>query len=241
MGNKWQARLGGRCLPRALKRARFVIPNNKSEEYRCYMRDHTLICKFVGFWPTEKDLARWIQQRWKPKGHIDLKLGAKGFFTVIFANLEDKERIFEGGSYLLKNTGLFMRHWEDSYSPHQEKMLAAPVWVRLFGLPIESWDPEILEGISNAIGSLAKVSESTKRGRYTSYVRICVYMNISDPLPEYIELEYHDEIWQQPMDYEHIPFRCRRCHEYEHLFKLCPLNVGEETTRKAEVERRRIE
>ena len=44
------------------------------------MRDHAFICKFRGFWPSEKDLAKWIQQRWKPKGHIDLKLGAKGFF-----------------------------------------------------------------------------------------------------------------------------------------------------------------
>lgn len=97
MGNQWQARLGGRCLPGALKKPRFVILNNKLEEYRCYMRDHALICKFVGFWPVKNDLARWIQQRWKSKGHIDLKLGAKGFFTVIFANIEDKERILEGG------------------------------------------------------------------------------------------------------------------------------------------------
>jgi len=49
MGNQWQARLGGRCLPRALKKPSFMIPNNKLEEYRCYMRNHALICKFVGF------------------------------------------------------------------------------------------------------------------------------------------------------------------------------------------------
>jgi len=103
-----------------------MIPNNKLEEYRCYMRDHALICKFVGFWLAEKDLAKWIHQRWKPKGHIDLKLGAKGFFTVIFSNLEDKERIFEGGPYFMNNASLFMRQWEDRYNPDQQKMLAAP-------------------------------------------------------------------------------------------------------------------
>ena len=66
-------------------------------------------------------------------------------------------------------------------------------------------------------------------------------MNIAEPLPEYIELEYHDEIWQQPIDYEHIPFRCRRCHEYENLFKQCPLNKEEETPRNQGEEQRRIE
>lgn len=164
--------------------------------------------------------------------HIDLILGAKGFFTVIFANLEDKERIFEGGPYFMNNIELFLRHWEDSYNPDHEKMIVAPIWVRLFSLPMEFCDPDMLEGIGNIVGTFVKVAESTKRGKYTSYARICVYMNIAEPLPEYMELEYHDEIWQKPMDYVHIPFRHMRCHEYGHLYKHCPLNNDEETTRK---------
>lgn len=129
------------------------------------MRDYALICKFVGLWPSEKDLSKWIQQRWKPKGHIELKLGAKGFFTVIFSNIEDKEKILEGGPYFMNNGGFFIQHWEDCYNPDKEKMLAAPVWVRLFRIPMEFWDPEILEWIGNVIGSFAKVAESMKRGR----------------------------------------------------------------------------
>ena len=39
----------------------------------------------------------WIKQQWKPKGDVRLHLGAKGFFTVVFSNLEDKDRIFDGG------------------------------------------------------------------------------------------------------------------------------------------------
>lgn len=43
------------------------------------------------------------------------------------------------------------------------------------------------------------------------------------------------------MDYEHIPFRCRICHEYCHLYIQCPLNVAEETSRKQEEGKRRKE
>lgn len=241
LGSRWQARMGGRCLPRAQKKPRYVIPNNKLEDYRYYMKDHALICKFIGFWPSERDLSKWIQLRWKPKGHIDLKLGAKGFFTVIFANLEDKERIFEEGPYFMNNAGLFMRDWEDRYNPDAEKLLAAPIWVRFFGLPSEFWHPEVLEGIGNSIRAFVKVAESTKRGKYTSYARICVYMNIAEPLLEFVEVEYHDEIWQQPIDYEHIPFRCCRCHEYGHLFREFPQNREGEATRILEEEKRVLE
>eukprot|EP00253_Pinus_taeda_P004844 PITA_04844 len=141
----------------------------------------------------------------------------------------------------MNNAGLFMRHWEDRYNPDAEKLLAAPIWVRLFGLPMEFWDPEILEWIGNSIGAFFKVAESTKRGKYTSYARICVYMNIAKPLLEYIEVEYHDEIWQQPIDYEHIPFRCRRCHEYGHLYRQCPQNREGEAKTILEEERRKAE
>eukprot|EP00253_Pinus_taeda_P004060 PITA_04060 len=111
----------------------------------------------------------------------------------MFSNLEDKERVFEEGPYFFNNLGLFMRHWEEFYNPDKEKMLATPIWVRLFGLPIEFWDLEILEGIGNSIGTSVKVAETTRR-----------------------------------VDYEHIPFCCRRCHEYGHIFKSCPLNANGE-------------
>lgn len=120
-------------------------------------------------------------------------------------------------------------------------MLATPIWVRLFGLPVEFLDPEILDGIGNTIGDFVKIAEAMKRGKYKSYAILCVYMNIAEPLPEHIELEYHDEIWQQPIDYEHIPFRCQKCHEYGHLYKQCPLNKEEEFIKKKEEQQRETE
>jgi hypothetical protein len=50
-------------------------------------------------------------------------------------------------------------------------------------------------------------------------------MNISKALPGTVTLEYQDEEWAQTIDYEHIPFRCRKCHEHGHLFRDCTLNV----------------
>lgn len=48
LGVEWQAKIRGQCLPRALNKPRFVILPNKLEEYRGYMKDHALICKFIG-------------------------------------------------------------------------------------------------------------------------------------------------------------------------------------------------
>ena len=73
------------------------------------MEGYCLIGKFVGIWPNERDLIRWIQLVWKPKGHYDLQLGAKGFFAIIFLNKEDRDIILEGGPYFFFLAGLYLR------------------------------------------------------------------------------------------------------------------------------------
>jgi hypothetical protein len=84
------------------------------------------------------------------------------------------------------------------------------------------------EAIGNKIGKYVKTSEETLKGRYTSYARICIKMDVSGALPEAIILEFRDEEWIQSIDYVQILFRCRRCHEHGHLLTECPLSKNQE-------------
>jgi len=53
--------------------------------------------------------------------------------------------------------------------------------------------------------------------------RILVSLDLSKGLAKKINLQYKDYVFEQILDYEHLPFRCHRCHEYGHLAKDCPL------------------
>ena len=75
------------------------------------------------------------------------------------------------------------------------------------------------EAIGNKLGKYVKTLEATLEGRYTSYARIFIEMDVSGALSEAISLEFKDEEWIQSIDYEKIPFRCRRCHEHGHLIR----------------------
>ena len=127
----------------------------------------------MGLWPTEKPLQTWIRYQWKPKGSIDLHLGSKGFFTVVFANIEDKDRVFEGGAYFFAVAGLYMRPWMMNFVLEHETFTSIPVWVRLYSLPLDYWQIESLKAIGNKLGRYVKTSEATRRGKYTSFARIC--------------------------------------------------------------------
>ena len=125
---------------------------------------------------------------WNPKGHYDLQLGSKGFFTIIFFNQEDHDHILEGGPYFFFSVGLYLRPWKERFNPEIEDMTVAPVWICVFSLPREYWDMETLKDIGNTLGEFIKVAEQTKAQRYTSFARICVYLDLSKELLEAISL-----------------------------------------------------
>lgn len=212
----------GACKPKKTNSLRVVITDPEIQDYREHMAERATICKFMGIWPSEKALCHWIKLHWKPRGDVKLHLGAKGFFTVVFANLEDKDRIFEGGPYFMASAGLYMRPWKPNYAPEKNSFTQVPVWIRLFSLPINYWRLNALKQIGDKLGTFIKASEATLQKRYTSYARICVEMDVSGALHEGLWLEYRDEEYFQDIDYEQIPFRCRKCHEHGHLLRDFP-------------------
>ena len=185
------------------------IKSDRIREDINYMKERALIRKFVRFWPTDKTLVWWINTTWKPQGHYDLQLGAKGFFMVIFFNEENRTRNFEGGPYFFNSASLFLRPWKERFNPDKENLTIALVWIKMYYLPMEYWTEEILTDIGNTLGNFVKVSEQIRKRRSTSYARICIYLDISQDIPDEIDLTWEDEDWFQAIDYEHIPFRCR--------------------------------
>lgn len=217
-----------------------TITDPEIQAYREHMAEHAIICKFMGIWPSERTLCQWIKQQWRPKGDVQLHLGAKGFFTVVFTSLEDKDRVFEGGPYFLAAAGLYIRPWKPNFVPERESFTQVPVWIRLFSLPIDYWCLSALKQIGDKLGTFVKASEVTMQKRYTTYARICVEMDVSGALHEGLWLEYRDEEYFQALDYEQIPFRCRKCHVHGHLVRECPLNRKEAAEDKTQSNTDRI-
>lgn len=117
-----------------------------------------------------------------------------------------------------------MRLWMMKFVPEKGTFTSVPVSIRLYSLPLDYWKNESLTTMGNKLGHYIKASEATRRGKYTSFPRICVNMDLSGALPEEIILEVFYEEWMKIVDYEHIPFKCRKCHEHGHIVRDCPLN-----------------
>lgn len=112
------------------------------------------------------------------------------------------------------SVGLYFIPWKEQFNMVTEDVTVSPVWICLFSLPSEYLDLNTLTDIGNTPGEFVKVSKQTKSHQYTSFSRICVYLDLLKELPKAIFLHWEDEEWLQLIDYEQLPFRCRFCHEY---------------------------
>jgi hypothetical protein len=195
------------CKPKTTMIPKVILEDPQMQLYRDQMKTHALICKFMGLWPMEITLHNWIKYQWKPSEEVELHLGSKGFFTTISMNLEDRDKVFKGGAYFHASAGLYIRPWKEKFSLEKETLKSVPVWLRLYSLPLYYWLPSTFEEIGNKLGKYMKTSEATLKGRYTSYARICIEMDVSGALPEAISLEFKDAKWIQNIEYEKIPFR----------------------------------
>lgn len=148
--------------PVAAERPKIELPSNWINAPIQYMKDHTLIGKFIGFWSTKKALHGWIATKWKPKGHTTLQLGPKGFFTVVFNCLEDRNKFLDGGPYFFNAARLYLRDWIKRFNPDKEYLNQALVWIHLYSLPLEYWDKDSLQDIGNGLGKFIKISKETK-------------------------------------------------------------------------------
>ena len=96
-----------------------------------------------------------------------------------------------------------------------------PLWVQLPNLPIHLWLDLVLEIVEEALGNLLMVDAIYSNIYRTMYACILVNIDVSKGLPKKIKLASPHGSWIQLLDYEGIPFRCRKCHMTGHLVTHC--------------------
>lgn len=118
---------------------------------------------------------------------------------------------------------VLLKRWSPLFNPEREQVGARSIWVRLPGLPLHFWSEYVFSHIRNALITYLDSYKSYESSGNKSMAWILVYLDIREGLEAQITLHWWRFTRIQLLDYEGVPFHCRRCHKVGHLFKECPL------------------
>ncbi|GLJ39260.1 hypothetical protein SUGI_0801140 [Cryptomeria japonica] len=115
-----------------------------------------------------------------------------------------------------------MQPWSSNFDPLPLAVYSAPIWIRLYNLPIEYWSEVILEKIDRTLGTLLGVDfdDEDDLCKYAS-LRIAVVKRI----PESVTFLTSRSEWRQQVDIEKETKQCPRCGSKFHRLDACKMFV----------------
>ncbi|GLJ44536.1 hypothetical protein SUGI_0935150 [Cryptomeria japonica] len=188
-----------------------------------FLKDLAIICRFIGPRTDRKSIERWIEETWKTSQIT--KFMPKGFFIVVFASEEERQKILEGGLWTMNNKPLYIQKWYRNFNPLKMEPYEKPIWIRLNNLPMEYWSKEGLEKIGRSMGTLMEIDAEITTGNSYLYARMKLVA--VRRIPQLIKLRSHDMEWLQAIEIEEEKYFCSICGRRNHDLDKCRNNKNE--------------
>ncbi|KAL6224829.1 hypothetical protein ACLB2K_003684 [Fragaria x ananassa] len=148
----------------------------------------------------------------------------KGYFTLKFASNEAVSKVWAQGVDSLKPGVLRFMRWSPNFSPANKRNTNAQVWVRLWDLGLQFWEPVTLFEIANGIGVPVKIDHNTLERRFGLFARVLVDVDLScSPPCELVVRRSNGEIMTVEVEYERLPDFCSHCGNVGHRVIACKL------------------
>lgn len=143
---------------------------------------NALIVKVVGKTVGYQFLISMLMVLWKPSSRLDCIALGKDFFLTRFPLKEEYARVLQGGPWFVGGHYLSLRSWEPNFKPSTVCVSSVAVCIRPPELPIEYYEPSVLQDLGKAIGPVLRIDThiaAEARGRFT---RLCLQVNFDKPL-----------------------------------------------------------
>lgn len=191
---------------------------------------NTLVVNVLGKRVNYRLIENKLNQAWTKNGSIQIIDMHDGYFQVVFKSEEDyKHALFEG-PWKVADHYLIVQRWRPLFLMNAQKTRKVAVWIRIPKLPIELYNDTFLRRIGMQLGNFLKVDRLTSIHSRGKYARICVELDLDNPL------ESHIVIRGCPLylEYEGLHTICFRCGRFGHKKEQCR-EIVEEESQKQEV------
>ncbi|PNX59710.1 hypothetical protein L195_g051557, partial [Trifolium pratense] len=176
-----------------------------------------LVIKLLGKNLGYNTMKNKLESVWNLKGGIDLMNVGNAFYMVKFDGVEDKNKVVNGGPWMIYDRYLAVRHWSPSFNANTAKIDRTMVWIRIPNLNLLYYDESVLWALASMVGTPVKVDLHTLRVDRGRFARMCVELDLTKPVVGRVGVNgewYH-------VQYEGLHIICTQCGCYGHILKDC--------------------
>lgn len=198
--------------------------SNKVEEKLNLEWNSAVIVKLMGRPNTAnayKFMFDSLNRKWVTKGPWQLVDLPNGFFAVKFQLVEDMDYALCNGPWIIAGQTLVVQKWRPDFDPLVDKISRMAVWVRILELPVKYYKDLALYRIGGLLGTVVKVDKVTLGQTRGKFCRLCVEINLDEPLKPFLEWGDHSF----GVVYEGISTICFNCGVYGHVRDHCPYTL----------------
>ncbi|PKA64863.1 hypothetical protein AXF42_Ash011465 [Apostasia shenzhenica] len=167
-------------------------------------------------------LSAELHKRW---GHFDgfhvLDVG-KDCFLCQFSKQSYQEAVLCSGPWIVAGQVLGLDCWTPTFQASSSIGCTTPLWIRLPGLLLYSWDINNLARIASSVGTPLWVDPCTAKINKLAFAHICVRIDLSKPLKLGVWIDGCYGNFYQKIEYEGLSVICFNCGLVGHKDSACP-------------------
>lgn len=177
----------------------------------------TLIIKPMHHAIGYKVLSTRARSLWKIEG--EFRIMDLGFSCFIFrlSKKSDYRRMLMEGPWSIGGYAISVRRWSPTFKPEKDVVDRVTTWVRFPQLPAWCYTELGLRRVGSLLGRVLKVDYDTKFACRGRFARLCVELDLTQPLLGiiYVEGDGHK------VEYEGLDVICFKCGMYGHRKDTC--------------------
>ncbi|RVW30916.1 hypothetical protein CK203_097317 [Vitis vinifera] len=203
-GKAMEKAVGGRSYATIAKQSLSGNPNAivvkvKREESIGLLKklEHCVVASWKDNSGGEDNLEKLGQlwaKSWELKGSLGLAKLEKERALLDFEDLEEARRVVSSGNRAMEGIQVGLEYWSPRSGCWAEEEERKEIWVRIVGLPVSLWSPEILKRVGDTCGGFITVDEQTKTMGELQWARILVRVR-GETRPSILEVEAEEEVY----------------------------------------------
>ena len=191
------------------------------------MDELNALCLLGQIWGDHVPLSAIIYKTkndWKfLKGQVEYVELGNHWILLRFVNVADKDRVWGERPWFVGSFNFVLTEWIPFFDPFSASISHIDQWVRVPRLPWEFWDFNTLTELMLPVGKVIRVDQNTLLRLKGKFARVCVHIDITEPLPGSLVVEFEGRSMKIPLIYEGLHEVCALCGNEEHQIESCAL------------------